>query len=125
MAGKARSLPRKDLEFMANDIGPELVELMEPQDLIKNMNPKKQKRLLSLFTPKERLADLTPEQRLANLTPEERLADLTPEEILKGMSPEKQKAFLDSLQKIYPAAAIDEKQPNGESNHEGGMNFDH
>jgi hypothetical protein len=108
MAGKARSLPRKDLEFMANDIGPELVELMEPQDLIKNMNPKKQKRLLSLFTPKERLADLTPEQRLA---------DLTPEEFLKGMSPEKQKAFWDSLLKIYPAAATDEKHPNGESNY--------
>ena len=107
MAGKARSLPRKDLEFMANDIGPELVELMEPQDLIKNMNPKKQKRLLSLFTPKERLADLTPE------------------EFLKGMSPEKQKAFWDSLLKIYPVAATDEEHPNGESNHEGGMNLDH
>ncbi len=108
MAGKARSLPRKDLEFIANDIGRELIEVMEPEDVIEGMNPKKQKRLLSLFTPEDRLADLTPEQRLA---------DLTPEEILKGMSPEKQKAFLGSLQKIYPAAAIDEKQPNGESNH--------
>jgi hypothetical protein len=117
MAGKARSLPRKDLEFMANDIGPELVELMEPQDLIKNMNPKKQKRLLSLFTPKERLADLTPKERLADLTPEQRLADLTPEEFLKGMSPEKQKAFWDSLLKIYPVAATDEEHPNGESNY--------
>ena len=126
MAGKARSLPRKDLEFMANDIGPEIVELMEPQDLIKNMNPKKQKRLLALFTPEdriadltpeERLADLTPEERIADLTPEERIADLTPEEILKGMSPEKQKAFLDSLLKIYPVTATDEKHPNGGSNH--------
>ena len=126
MAGKARSLPRKDVEFMANDIGPEIVELMEPQDLIKNMNPKKQKRLLALFTPEdriadltpeERLADLTPEERIADLTPEERIADLTPEEILKGMSPEKQKAFLDSLLKIYPVTATDEKHPNGGSNH--------
>jgi hypothetical protein len=100
---------------------------MEPQDLIKNMSPKKQKRLLSLFPPKDRLADLTPKERLADLTPEERLADLTPkerlanlspEEILKDMSPEKQKAFLDSLLKIYPATAPDEKQANGDTQHE-------
>lgn len=113
MAGKARSLPKKDLQFMANDIGPEIVDLMEPQDLIKNMSPKKQKRLLSLFPPKERLADLTPKERLANLSPEERLADLTPEEILKSMSPEKQKAFLDSLLKIYPPPRPTKSKPMG------------
>jgi hypothetical protein len=117
MAGKTRSIPRKDLLFMANDIGPELVELMEPEDILKKMNPKKRKALLSLLTSKARLADLTPEERLADLTPEERLAGLTPEEFLTGMSPEKQKAFWDSLLKIYPAAATDEKHPNGESNY--------
>ncbi|MCE7990049.1 MAG: hypothetical protein DYG89_53570 [Caldilinea sp. CFX5] len=109
MAGKARSLPRKDLKFMANDIGPEIVDLMEPQDLIKNMSPKKQKRLLSLFSP---------EARLASLSPEERLANLSPEEFLKGISPEKQKALLDSLLKIYPSTAPDEKQANGDTQHE-------
>jgi hypothetical protein len=108
MAGKTRSIPRKDLLFMANDIGPELVELMEPEDILKKMNPKKRKALLSLLTSKARLADLTPEERLAGLTPEE---------FLTGMSPEKQKAFWDSLLKIYPAAATDEKHPNGESNY--------
>lgn len=115
MAGKARSLPRKDLEFIASDIGRELIDVMEPEDVMQGMDEKKQKRLLSLFSPEERLADLTPE---------ERLSDLTPEEILKGMSPEKQKAFLDSLLKIYPALEVDEKQPNGDSNHEGGLNLD-
>ena len=124
MAGKARSLPRKDLEFIANDIGRELIDVMEPEDVKESMDRKKQKRLLALFSPAERLADLTPEERLADLTPEERLADLTPEEFLKGMSPEKQKAFWDSLVKIKSAPEATEKQTNGDGAHEGDMNLD-
>ncbi|MCE7980782.1 MAG: hypothetical protein DYG89_06285 [Caldilinea sp. CFX5] len=108
MAGISSRLSRKDLEFMAEDIGRELVavmdpkdvmQAMEPQDVIEGMDEEKQRQLLALFSP------------------EERLADMSVDELLKGISPETQKALLDFLLKSNAVPTPAEKQSNGNSNH--------
>lgn len=99
MAGRASRLSRKDLEFIADDIGRDLIAVMNPKDVVEGLDMEKQRRLLALFSPKDRLADLSIE------------------ELLKGISPEKQKALLDSLLKLYSAPSPDEKQTNGNSKH--------
>lgn len=57
MAGK-HSIPRKDLEFMAKDIGPEILPYLNKEDLLKQL------------TPEDRLRGLSPEDLLRCLTPE-------------------------------------------------------
>lgn len=108
MAGISSRLSRKDLEFMAEDIGRDLVavmdpkdvmEVMDPQDVVEGMNDEKQRQLLALFSP------------------EERLADMSVEELLKGISPETQKALLDFLLKSDAPPILAEKQSNGNNNH--------
>jgi hypothetical protein len=108
MAGISSRLSRKDLEFMAEDIGRDLVavmdpkdvmQAMEPQDVLEGMDGEKQRQLLALFSP------------------EERLADMSAEELLKGISPETQKALLDFLLKSNAVPTPAEEQSNGNSNH--------
>ncbi len=98
MAGISSRLSRKDLEFMAEDIGRDLVAVMDPQDMIEGMDVEKQRQLLALFSP------------------EERLADMSVEELLKGITPETQKALLDFLLKSDAPPTPVEKQSNG-NNH--------
>ena len=38
MAGR-HSIPRKDLEFMAKDIGAEILPYLNKEDLLKQLNP--------------------------------------------------------------------------------------
>ena len=46
MAGRHR-IPKKDLEFMAKDIGPELLPFLAPEDLIKHLSSEDRLRGLS------------------------------------------------------------------------------
>ena len=66
MAGR-HSIPRKDLEFMAKDIGAEILPYLKEEDLLKR---------------------LSPEARLRGLNPEERLRGLNPEDLLRYLTPE-------------------------------------
>ena len=52
MAGISTTISRKDLEFMAEDIGPELVAIMSPEEVVASLEPEKQKKLLTLLTRK-------------------------------------------------------------------------
>lgn len=70
MSGISTVLSREDLEFIAEDIGPELLAL------------------------------LPPEERLAGISPEERLAGISVEERVKGLTPEERKKLLELLLKM-------------------------
>lgn len=59
MADISTSISRKDLEFMAEDIGPELVAIMPPEAVLKSIGPEKQRQLISLLGPKEILANIS------------------------------------------------------------------
>ncbi len=61
MAGR-HSIPRKDLEFMAKDIGAEILPYLNKDDLLKQ---------------------LSPEDRVRGLNPEERLRGMSPDELRK------------------------------------------
>ena len=117
MAGVTSRLSRKDLKFMADDIGRELVAFMNPKDLLEVINPKDvlevmdPKDILEVMDPEDLLAGMDAEKQrdlLALLSPAARLADMSIEELLKGISPEKQKALLDFLLKTPSTPTTDE-----------------
>ena len=58
MSGISSTLTREDLEFMAEDIGPELVPFLKAEDLLKGMDPEKRLRLISLLNLEDRLAGI-------------------------------------------------------------------
>lgn len=89
MAGISSTLSRKDLQFMAEDIGPELVAFLEPEDVMKGMNKKKQLRLL-----KAMFAKLAEEMGTENL-----LTELNPD-----------------IQQKFTEAASQKQVPNLSSN---------
>jgi hypothetical protein len=72
MSGVASRLSRKDLEFMAGDIGPELVPFLNPEDVVKGMNDEKQQRLLAMFSVEARLAGISVEEFLQRISPKDR-----------------------------------------------------
>ena len=74
MAGRY-SLPKKDLEFMAKDIGAEILPFLSPE---------------------ERLRGLSSEERLRGLSPEERLQGVNPRDLLMHLSTEVQQRPLDA-----------------------------
>jgi len=95
MAGK-HSIPRKDLEFMAKDIGPEILPYLNEEDLLKHLSPEARLRGLN---PEDLLKQLSPEDRVRGLNSEARVRGLSPEERLRGMSPDelrKLKQFLEN-----------------------------
>jgi hypothetical protein len=98
MAGISTSISRKDLEFMAGDIGPELVPFLQPEDLLKGMDAEKQRRLLAL------------------LSVEERLSGISTEELIKGIRPEQRKALFEFLLKMLAAGLEEKPEVNGKSN---------
>lgn len=71
MAGISTTISRKDLEFMAEDIGRELVAIMSPEDVAASLEPEKRKKLLTLLTKKlnakerKMLLDLLSQQQTA------------------------------------------------------------
>ena len=74
MAGRY-SLPKKDLEFMAKDIGAEILPFLSPE---------------------ERLRGLSSEELLRRLSSEERLRGLSPRDLLMHLSTEVQQRPLDA-----------------------------
>ena len=73
---RRHSLPRKDLEFMAQDIGAEILPYLKEEDLLKRLSPE------------ARLRGLNPEDLLKHLSPEARLRGLNPEDLLRYLTPE-------------------------------------
>ena len=59
LAGK-HSIPKKDLEFMAKDIGAEILPYLNKEDLLKQLSPEARVRGLN---PEDLLRYLTPEAR--------------------------------------------------------------
>ncbi len=77
MAGNVRGLSQEQLQFMAQDIGKELVTFLKPE---------------------ERLAGLAPQERLAGLAPKERLAGLKAQEVFGNYRPEEIRRYLEQLE---------------------------
>ncbi|MCE7983974.1 MAG: hypothetical protein DYG89_22600 [Caldilinea sp. CFX5] len=97
MAGISTTISRKDLEFMAEDIGPELIPFLKPQDLLRRMNAQKQREFISL------------------LGPEEILANISVEDLIKKMGPDQQIKLFELLLKNLSASLAD-KEKNDEKN---------
>jgi len=76
VAGKSSSY-QKNLEFIAKDIGKELIPFLSTE---------------------ERLIGLTPEELVRTLTPEERLVGMTPEELARALTPEERKKLKQLLE---------------------------
>lgn len=104
MAGISTSRTRKDLQFMAEDIGPELVPFLQPEDVLKGLNAEKQRQLLSLFSP---------QQILASLTSEERLSDVSMEELIKSLPPEQRKKLFEVVLRQVASGLADSGEANG------------
>jgi len=51
MAGRHRRLSKKDLEFIVNDIGDELLPLFSPEDRLRGLSPRE---LIKYLNPEER-----------------------------------------------------------------------
>ena len=85
MAGVASRLSRKDLEFMAEDIGPEMIAVMNPEDMVKGMNAEKRQALLAQM-----------------------LATVNAEELISGISPEQRKRLFELVLKTLAADLTDE-----------------
>lgn len=63
MAGISTTISRKDLEFMAEDIGEELIAVMTPEKMLKGMDQEKQRKFISLLNLEDLLAEINPEKR--------------------------------------------------------------
>ena len=94
MAGISTTISRKDLEFMAEDIGPELVAVMAPEKVLEGMDTAKLHRLISF------------------VSIEERLSGLSLDELVKGMSPERRKALFELVLKTLTAGLVSEDESN-------------
>ena len=94
MAGISTTLSRKDLEFMAGDIGPELVPFLDPEDIVKGMNQEKQ-------------------IRLASINLEELLKGTGLEKLFAEMNPESRRKLIDSVLKLQAAILVKNKESNG------------
>ena len=110
MAGISATLSRADLKFMAEDIGPELVPFLEPEDMLKSMNPAKRRKFLSLFDTQQLLVNMSIEDRLAGIDIEDRLANISTEELIKGISPEQRKKLFESVLKMLAAGWVDKEE---------------
>jgi hypothetical protein len=97
MAGISTSISRKDLEFMAGDIGPELVAVMSPEEVLEGMGPEKQRKLLALFSP------------------EERLAGMGIEDLLKALNAKDRRMLLNLLLKTQASTPTGQEESNGNS----------
>lgn len=69
--GKSR-LSRKDLKFIAQDIGAELIPLMKPEDILQGLSTRKRQKLLSLLKKELVFAEITVEELLNHMRPEQR-----------------------------------------------------
>lgn len=105
MAGTSSRLSRKELKFIVDDIGAEIIPLLEPEDVVKGMNAQKRKKLVSLFDP---------EDVLAAMSVEDRLSGINSEELLKGITPEQRKMLFELVLKQL-ASDLAGKEPNGHS----------
>jgi hypothetical protein len=95
MAGISTTLSREDLEFMAEDIGPELVPFLKPKDLLQGMDREKQREFISL------------------LSPQEILATISMEDLLKGISPEQRKTLLELMLKTLASGFSGQSKSEG------------
>lgn len=91
MAGISSTLSRKDLKFMAEDIGPQLVPFMKTEDLMSSMDKKKQLRLVNAM--------------LAQL-----VAEMGPEKLLTELDPEIQKRFAGSTSQVHATIPANDKE---------------
>jgi hypothetical protein len=131
MAGISARISRKDLEFMASDIGRELVAVMNPKDVLSAMNPKdvlsamNPKDVLSAMNPKDVLSAMNPKDVLegldtekqkkliALLSPSDLLSGISMEEFLKGINAEQRKALFESVLKMLASDLAKQGEHNG------------
>jgi hypothetical protein len=93
MAGVTSRLSRKDLEFMAEDIGPEIIAVMDAEKLLKGLNAEKGPALLSQV-----------------------LATGIFEEWINGISPDHQKRLFELVLKRLAADLTDESKSGRNGN---------
>ncbi|MEZ4732325.1 MAG: hypothetical protein R3E79_34870 [Caldilineaceae bacterium] len=69
--GKSR-LSRKDLKFIAQAIGAELIPLMKAEDILQGLSTRKRQKLLSLLKKELVFAEITVEELLNHMRSEQR-----------------------------------------------------
>ena len=114
MAGVTSRLSRKELEFMAGDIGPELVPFLHPGDVVKGMNAEKRQELLSLFDPADLFKGMMAQKQeklFAHL-----LATMSMEEILQEISPKDRKKLFELVLKTVAADLTEDADPDRNDN---------
>lgn len=91
MAGISATLSREDLEFIAGDIGRDLVAVMNTEEVLEGMDSEKQQQLAASMSPENVMGrmDSEKEQRLA--------AYMSPENVVRGMDTEKQRRLAASM----------------------------
>ncbi|MEM7536736.1 MAG: hypothetical protein AAF639_31440 [Chloroflexota bacterium] len=111
MAGLFSRLSQEDLQFVADDIGEDVVLLLPPEKRMAGLSLEERvaefapQEVISNYAPEERVAGLAPEERVAGLAPEERVAGLAPEERVAGLAPQDRLAGLapqDLLESLSP-----------------------
>jgi hypothetical protein len=118
MAGISATLSREDLEFMAGDIGPELVPFLKPEDVYKGMDPEKQQKLIA-FMAEDMDSDLVkgvePEKqmRLFSTTLEALVKGIGLEKLMAEMNPESRRQLLELLLKMQTYSLPSHKEKNG------------
>lgn len=93
MAGISATLSREDLEFMADDIGPELVPFLKAEDLLHSMDPEEQKKLL-----------------VSLLSLDDLLAAKTFEKLLGEVDPKNRKRLLELLSRLQTSSSVDQEE---------------
>ena len=95
MAG-VYSIPRENLEFIAQDIGEELIEFISPKLRLRGMSVQ------------DRLAGIAPADRLAGITPQDRLVGVAPDQIVQTVSFDELQALIQKATEEARRRVIDE-----------------
>lgn len=101
MAGISATRSKEDLQFMADDIGLELMAFLPPA-----------KRLAGISAD-ERLAGISADERLAGISADELLKAISSGTLLHELSPDHRKVLLELLATMQAASQKEQKKRNG------------
>ena len=124
MAGISSRVPRENLEFMADDIGHDIVSIMDPEAILESMDAEKKNSFLALLSVEDLLKGISVEDLLKGISVEDLLKGISiedllkgisVEDLLKGISPEQRKALFEVVLKTLASdlASNDDDNTNG------------
>ncbi len=112
MARRHYRLSEEELEFIAQDIGAELMPFFSPEVRLQGLSTKEKLRGLST---KEKLRGLSTKEKLQGLSPEEKLNGLSRRELLRYLSTETQQRSLTAEERRILQQLLESPEENSES----------